>query len=232
MPLWRRRHPTHVTYRKKPRGTREETGTRGLGMRGFSAADRKISRSVDRHARSVLVSRRLPCGRPGVTLVHGSQDRSRRTMTIKRILVPTDFSEGSAAALKYAVELASHFPATVHLLHIVEPGSTDCQRTTVGKPKEMQRLRAARRRLHNAIPRIAGVQFGIDRDVRVGGTVDQIVQCAREELADLIVMRCSHASTGASRGECTVERVARRAPCPVVTLPIALNVSRSRVHGT
>jgi nucleotide-binding universal stress UspA family protein len=149
-------------------------------------------------------------------------------MTIKRILVPTDFSEGSAAALRYAMELASHFPATVRVLHIVEPRSADGQQTTVAKPKEMPRLSAARRQLRNAIPRIAGVRFGIDRDVRMGATVDQIVQCAREELADLIVMRCSHAATGTLRSECTVEQVAKRAPCPVVTLPIVSDAERRR----
>jgi nucleotide-binding universal stress UspA family protein len=63
----------------------------------------------------------------------------------------------------------------------------------------------------------------------VGGTVDQIVQCAREELADLIVMRCSHASTGKSRGECTVEQVTKRAPCPVVTLPPVSGAEPRRV---
>ena len=41
-------------------------------------------------------------------------------ITLKHILVPTDFSETSEAAAKYGVALARAFNATLHLLH-VEP---------------------------------------------------------------------------------------------------------------
>ena len=38
---------------------------------------------------------------------------------IKRILVPTDFSEPAAAALKWATTLAKEFDGQVYLLHVV-----------------------------------------------------------------------------------------------------------------
>ncbi len=42
---------------------------------------------------------------------------------LKRILVPTDFSETSEAALRYGVALASGFKAQLYLLHVPEhPG--------------------------------------------------------------------------------------------------------------
>ena len=37
-----------------------------------------------------------------------------------RILVPTDFSAPSEAALAYAREIADRFDATLHLIHIAE----------------------------------------------------------------------------------------------------------------
>src|SRR5262245_19248330 len=40
-------------------------------------------------------------------------------MTIKNILVATDFSEPSEAALVYGRELATRFDATLHVLHVV-----------------------------------------------------------------------------------------------------------------
>ena len=41
-------------------------------------------------------------------------------MTLKNILVATDFSEASSAALTYGRELAGRFGATLHVLHVAE----------------------------------------------------------------------------------------------------------------
>ena len=41
-------------------------------------------------------------------------------ISVKNILVPTDFSEHSEKAIRYGVELATNFGADLHLLHAVE----------------------------------------------------------------------------------------------------------------
>ena len=41
-------------------------------------------------------------------------------ITLKTILVPSDFSECSDAALRYGLELARRFDARLHLLHVVQ----------------------------------------------------------------------------------------------------------------
>ena len=41
-------------------------------------------------------------------------------ISIKRILVPTDFSEHGRTALKYAVEFADQFGAAVDLFHVID----------------------------------------------------------------------------------------------------------------
>ena len=41
-------------------------------------------------------------------------------ITIKNVLVATDFSESSASALNYGREFARTFGATLHVLHVVE----------------------------------------------------------------------------------------------------------------
>src|SRR5450631_3042512 len=43
------------------------------------------------------------------------------TIRLQKILLPTDFSAYSAAATKYACELATKFDAELHLLHTLEP---------------------------------------------------------------------------------------------------------------
>ncbi len=41
-------------------------------------------------------------------------------IAIKKIMIPTDFSEYSNHALKYAVTLAQNFQAKLHLVHVYE----------------------------------------------------------------------------------------------------------------
>src|SRR5471032_596091 len=42
------------------------------------------------------------------------------TIRLQKILLPTDFSNYSAAATKYACELATKFDAELHILHTLE----------------------------------------------------------------------------------------------------------------
>src|ERR1700734_2344861 len=42
------------------------------------------------------------------------------TIRLQKILLPTDFSKYSAAATRYACELATKFDAELHLLHTLE----------------------------------------------------------------------------------------------------------------
>jgi len=144
-------------------------------------------------------------------------------MTIKRILVPTDFSASSRAALNYAVELAAHFPAAVHVLHVVpmpraRPSAAESDHEA---RRVLRRLETADRRLRRSIPKFAGERLGVDRHLLVGDPADRIVDCARDAIADLIVMAGPTPRTGARpAGRRTCERVVQRAPCPVLTLPL------------
>ena len=44
-------------------------------------------------------------------------------LTVKHILVPTDFSAPSAAAFAYGRELANRFGSTLHVLHVAQSDS-------------------------------------------------------------------------------------------------------------
>src|SRR4051812_46945810 len=48
-------------------------------------------------------------------------DQIGPALQLKHILVPTDFSEGSDKALRYAGKFAEQFGARVTLLHIIQP---------------------------------------------------------------------------------------------------------------
>ena len=44
----------------------------------------------------------------------------RAMITLKSILVPTDFSKQSQSAIRYGIEFAKKFGATLHVLHVVQ----------------------------------------------------------------------------------------------------------------
>ena len=158
-------------------------------------------------------------------------------MAIKRILVPIDFTRDSDAALGYAVSLAQQLGASVHLLHVVEnpltAGMWSAGVYTVEAPGlQVDVVRDAEERLTRMIPTIAGVRYGLEHDVRTGPPAATIVEFARDQLSDLIVMG-THARTGLAHAliGSVAEQVLRTAPCPVLTLR-ADRRSKSSAHKT
>jgi nucleotide-binding universal stress UspA family protein len=71
------------------------------------------------------------------------------SIRFRRILFATDFSETSAKALPYAAAIASHFGATVHVVHVITPDECEtldpCQRDAAMRQMRQgaeQRIRA------------------------------------------------------------------------------------------
>lgn len=135
-------------------------------------------------------------------------------MRLERILVPTDFSASSEQALDFAMALARDTGATLLLLHVAEPLPlySDMPYSVVQEPD----LPELRQRLHSIS---VAAQIPTERHVVVGAAADEILELAKQERADLIVMG-THGRTGLSRvlmGS-VAEVVMRRAPCPVLTV--------------
>jgi nucleotide-binding universal stress UspA family protein len=152
-------------------------------------------------------------------------------MQIRRILVPTDFSECSKQAIAYAYELAQAFGAKLVLLHVLEdlpsyigfipPG---------GAAMLLEDLeRQARLDLAEVLPEAEAAEVEVTRQVVVGSPYHVIIQVAAAEKVDLIVI-ATHGRTGFSHlvmGS-VAERVLRTAPCPVMTIrPMAVTAE----HG-
>lgn len=142
-----------------------------------------------------------------------------------RVLFPTDFSDASAQAGKYAFSLADRLGAELHALHVVEAIAP-----TV--PEALQRLAAfqedylkkarddAAAALAAALPNDLAGGKKVVRAIRVGAPLGSILEYAKENGVDLIVMG-TYGRTGLPHvliGSVT-ERVVRHAPCPVLTVP-------------
>ena len=139
---------------------------------------------------------------------------------LQSVLVPTDFSQSSDEALRYALAFAKQFHAEVMLLHVTEvpPGTAEGGiAITPGMIEEMNRRAAERLSALSSGVQPRGVP--IRTLVRTGAPYHEIVEAARDEDADMIILS-THGRTGLKRlflGS-TAERVVRHAPCPVIVL--------------
>lgn len=147
---------------------------------------------------------------------------------IKTILVPTDFSEGSLHAIRYAVSFAQKFHARVHLVHVLEipPGLTPDALVHPDLEGKMLTLQNYLEQLSR--DKFAKIQQyiqnkGVTATVGLahGAPHEAIVKAAEQEQADMIIMG-THGRTGLQHffmGS-TAERVVRYATCPVTVIRI------------
>lgn len=142
-------------------------------------------------------------------------------MRLKTILVPVDFSDFSAKAVKYAACFAKQFGATLTLVHVVEPIRYP---ESVLIPPEMEeanldRIKLARSSLKDFVKRHVPASVGSETLTRLGHPFLEITTAAKDLDADLIVI-ATHGHAGIKHlllGS-TAERVVRLAPCPVLTV--------------
>lgn len=145
-------------------------------------------------------------------------------MKVERILFPTDFSEGSAHALPYAVDLARHYNAQVYILHVIYD---------IGKAFESHIPHVSTDEIHREMHNWASKELDkccveetrgvadIHKSIVVGVPYEEIIKFADKEKIDLIVIG-TYGRSGLERfifGS-TAERVVRRAPCPVMTVRV------------
>lgn len=141
-----------------------------------------------------------------------------------RILVPTDFSPASDAAVHYARALAETFGATLRLLHVLEDPAASTAFVADGYGVDTADIREAlfadaRERLARALPLTERARFHVTSEALVGMPAATIVDYAAAAGANLIVMG-THGRTGLAHllmGS-VAEHVVRTAPCPVLTV--------------
>ncbi|MEW5976122.1 MAG: universal stress protein [Acidobacteriota bacterium] len=141
---------------------------------------------------------------------------------IKKILIPTDFSDYSQLALKYAIAMAESFKARIYLMHVCEHGmsglGTEAYHFAVPEffaeiaKNEQERLEEMAREVRDR-----GVE--VETVFTTGRAYIDIVHKAKELDVDVITL-ATHGRQGLSHlvfGS-TAEKVVRLAPCPVLTI--------------
>jgi nucleotide-binding universal stress UspA family protein len=140
-----------------------------------------------------------------------------------KILYPTDFSDLSLVALKYAKSFAEQFNSQLHCLHVIDEAyqywlAMGPDGVPVG-PDINQLLQSAQKQMNDlADKHLTDVPKLVTRVV-TGKPFIEIVRYAREQAMDMIVI-ATHGRSGLKHvlmGSVT-ERVLRRSPCPVLTV--------------
>jgi nucleotide-binding universal stress UspA family protein len=144
-------------------------------------------------------------------------------LAIKTILVPTDFSEASESAVKYAKALAEAFGSSLHLVHVMEDLLAHAWAAEV-YVASMPNLRAeiekeAAERLGAMVTDPECQRLRVTTAIIAGSPFLEIIRYARANSVDLIVIGThgrgpiAHMLLGS-----VAEKVVRKSPCPVLTV--------------
>lgn len=140
---------------------------------------------------------------------------------MKNIIVPTDFSENAKNAFEYAINIANHFGAKLHLIHVYEVRSTTGMMISI---RDFLREEAE----SNLSDLVKMYKHHLLRDTSLeakaieGYSMDTVARYAKYCKADLIVMGTQGASGLQSVffGSNTVALVKKNV-CPVLAIPAA-----------
>lgn len=137
------------------------------------------------------------------------------------IVVPTDFSELSRAALPWARRMAEQMQAEIHCIYVVEEphiyATLDMGPVPIPSVDELTRS-AEKRMEHFSSTHLKGLGQ-VTTKVIVGRPAEEVVHYAKEKNAVLIVMT-THGYSGVKHvllGS-TTESVLRNAGCPVLSI--------------
>ncbi len=144
---------------------------------------------------------------------------------IRHILVPSDFSEPSRAALEYAAEVSRAFEASVDVLHVWEPPTFIPPASLLeAGVADLSLVEVFRKNAEDALAKF--VDDARKREIVVRASFTElgpparvITEFARKRDYDLIVIG-THGRTGLSHAliGSVAERVVRHASCPVLAV--------------
>ena len=180
------------------------TGLLVVGTQGHGRIERLLLGST---AEKIARQARCP------VLITPESSLPNETFKLKTILCPTNFSEGSVAALRHAWHFAKAFSAHIILLHVVEGQGLD------RADRISQRMKA-----EGPMSRLSSALSAGDRSteaelaVEFGAPAETIIKVAGERNADLIVLSIQRDTPLIAHLPPDVTfLVAAQAPCLVLT---------------
>ena len=145
---------------------------------------------------------------------------------MKRILAAIDFSDVTGAVVQSAAGIAKAFQASLHLLHVAppdpdfvgyEPGPQSVRDTVAGK------IRKEHHQLQELETDLRSKGLDVHALLVQGATAEKIFQEAKRLQAEMIVIGShGHGALQKLLVGSVAEGVLRKAPCPVLIVPSAM----------
>ncbi len=142
---------------------------------------------------------------------------------VRKICVPTDFSEHADHALAYGLSIASRYGCEVHVLHVAEDAEDMAAAKALAESTSpvfvtdfLEKLEAE---AEAAELEAKLGEVGIVRAFRAGSPADEICRYVDQQGIDLVVIG-THGRTGLERlmmGS-VAESLVRKCPCPVLSV--------------
>jgi nucleotide-binding universal stress UspA family protein len=146
-------------------------------------------------------------------------------IAFKHVLCPIDFSDASLRALSYAAAFTTWYEAQLEVLHVVpalENAPATGRSGPIGESSQPTSRDAVDSEIRRALESAGATSLNPTVLAQAGHAHEVIVHRAQAQPADLLVMG-THGRSGFNRlllGS-VAEKVLRRAPCPVLTVPAA-----------
>ena len=149
-----------------------------------------------------------------------------------KILVPVDFSPSSRAAVNSAADLAQHFGAAIHLVHVIPMFPATTFPDFIPENKFLEEMtKDAERHFAAAKADLTGKGIKVTSSVEIGDDVaSAVLEAVEHEKADMVVIS-THGLTGWHPlvfGS-IAEKVMKLVACPVLLLRTPKPASSAKV---
>ncbi len=138
---------------------------------------------------------------------------------INKVVIPVDFSSSMDKVIDYGMSIADQLSAKVLFFHVINDfqgyDMMLVHPSFIGMTKDLEQQ--AEERMDGLVKDYADREHGVSGQVVVGTASDEIINFARLEEADMVIIG-THGTKGLERvlmGS-TAEQVVKKAPCPVL----------------
>jgi nucleotide-binding universal stress UspA family protein len=163
------------------------------------------------------VAERLLRSCPIPFLLTASPKRAAGPPPIRRILIPCDFSDGTADSVGYGLAIAGKSQASIVLLHVIQDRSG-----FLGRKGMPDQLAALRRTLEDVVPARAKKSVRVESIIGSGEPFREILGAIKDSKASLVIINShGHGFINRLLVGSTAERVVRGGAglCPILVIP-------------
>lgn len=147
-----------------------------------------------------------------------------KTMEIKRILWPTDFSENAAKALPVVTSLSQQYGAEIHILYVLKDYPAVGASYGQNDPDDIEKMRqwekqTAESRLEEICEKFLNACPLYFRHISVGEPAKEILKLIQDEAIDMVILASRGSEAHFDFGS-VADRVIKCTSTPTLIIPV------------